>query len=516
LDSYLNVAGAVGKRIGSTVPIINRCRFGRLLSFVDTWLTTNLIPFSPDVDLSFQNWLEGTNYSEGRKKQLSLAHEEIERAGFSMKDKFVLWANSFIKAEASEEYKYPRGIYSRSDRWKTYVGPFFKNIENVLFSRPEFIKKVPVDVRPQYMCEVLSEALGDVGDTSTNAYRVYNSDYSSFEKHFTKLVYQIELKLYSYMYRNSSQGMKIYDDVARVLCGKNTCIFRCAKVKLPATRLSGEMNTSLGNGFANLMVFKYLMHEKGVSSDRCFVEGDDLLATYFGPKLTIDDYAQLGFTIKPMYYHHIGEASFCGQLFAPTKQILINPKRALLNFGWISSIYLNASEKKLQALARAKAMSYLSLAPACPVVASFCRYILRTTGPDVLVDASLTTYERERRDDLIRSGLWQILVPTNWDTRIMFSEKFGVSIDTQFLLESFFECRKVFAPVEHPALAFCFGTDNVHCYNNYVGVDTGTVATSYKSTVGAHLKVLLSAIKNALKEERHAQEGAETLRPQGQ
>lgn len=77
--------------------------------------------------------------------------------------------------------------------------------------------------------------------------------------------------------------------------------------------MSGDMCTSLGNGFSNKMKAEFLAYKAGGTIDG-FVEGDDgLFVTNF--ELRSSDYEKLGFTIKIEEIADPCEASFCGMIF---------------------------------------------------------------------------------------------------------------------------------------------------------------------------------------------------------
>jgi len=64
---------------------------------VDKWLERNLTPLNPaTTDLSFENWLDNTKYSEGRKNQLRCVHERMNGLPKGSRAK----VKAFIKRES--------------------------------------------------------------------------------------------------------------------------------------------------------------------------------------------------------------------------------------------------------------------------------------------------------------------------------------------------------------------------------------------------------------------------------
>lgn len=115
----------------------------RLRKFVANWLKNNLVPLSPDSDITVETWIEKTNYPRWRKEQLLDKWKKI----VDRRDPKHFRVKSFMKDETYPEYKHARAINSRSDEFKTLVGPIFKLIEKELFKLDWFIKKVPVKDR---------------------------------------------------------------------------------------------------------------------------------------------------------------------------------------------------------------------------------------------------------------------------------------------------------------------------------------------------------------------------------
>lgn len=254
-------------------------------------------------------------------------------------------------------------------------------------------------------------------------------DFSSFEKHFLREVMEvIEFELYRYMLPICSE-----DDLKfllNVLGGKNHLHFRLGRAVIAARRLSGEVFTSLGNGFTNLMLVLYLAHLKGLQADGV-VEGDDGLFALSG-RLEPADWAMLGFTVKEIhYYDDPGKAHFCGMIFAESGEIIRDPIRFFQKFGWTHS-KVQGGVKVMLALARAKALSTVYETPQCPLIGAAARRILKETRgiepdfvPDGYHDAELIPRDEGKLPDFAPSI----------DTRVLFEEKFGVSIESQLFAE---------------------------------------------------------------------------------
>jgi len=215
-------------------PPISRCLRLRLRLFVRQWLKDNLEPLPPDSDVSFETWLRDIVQPLARKQELQKVYDE--KLGVKPTDYFC---KSFVKREFYTAYKHARMINARSDRFKVLTGPYFKKIEEKLYSNPAFIKHVPVADRPEYIENTLS----------SNGGRYAETDHTAFEAHMTAHIMKaVEFQLYDYMLPLVCGGIWVLAHIKKALAGLNTSHFVMMMVQVFASRMSGDMCTSLGNG----------------------------------------------------------------------------------------------------------------------------------------------------------------------------------------------------------------------------------------------------------------------------
>jgi len=338
-----------------------------------------------------------------------------------------------MKDETYSEYKYPRGINSRSDLFKCFVGPVFQAISDVLFSRPEFIKKVPVKDRPSYIMSFLQP----------EGKRVLATDFTSFEAQFTEDIMKCEIIMYKHMTAHLPNREALWHTFDKVLAGKNFCHYREMLVELKATRMSGEMCTSLGNGFSNLMFNLFMLKQHGVPLNqvRIVVEGDDGLFT-IPPRFSDfsgKSYAELGLVVKLINVSDITEASFCGLIFDPEDLVNItDPLKVLASFGWACARYGRSKLSKLKSLLRCKALSYAHQYPGCPIIQALALYGLRhTEGIDIRRTALQGGWwERELRQSF---GVNLPCKPVPGRTRLLMERIYRVTVDLQLRTETYLE-----------------------------------------------------------------------------
>lgn len=409
--------------------------------FVRQWCEKNLVPITERPD--FEEWLASTEYTIHRKDELRQAF--IDNNFHFPPPAVACKVKNFVKLETYPEYKHARWINSRCDRFKVFCGPFFKKIEEQVYETSDtvrFIKHIPVDERPESLMQI-PEGL-----------RYYGTDYTSFEKHFSKEIMEtIEFVLYDYMLEFLTHAEKkcLFD----TLSGYNKLKSRLGfQARVKARRMSGEMCTSLGNGFTNMMLALFLAHEKN-GHIYGYVEGDDgIFGTDF--EMTPEDYKRLGFEIKIKSYENVGDASFCGMIFSSSGQIIRDPVNFLMKFGWSSSA-IGCSHRVAQELLRAKALSAAYETPHCPVVGAAVRFALNKTegyAPRFVSDG----FHKVPRD-VINVPLFN---PSS-STRLQFERLFKVSIADQLVIED-----KLMAGDFDVAHLLSLNMDGLHYETRYV------------------------------------------------
>jgi hypothetical protein len=404
---------AFRQRLLRDVPPFDKAKLAKFKLFVRQFLRTNV---AKARILEFEEWLESTSYDVARKDQLREAYREL-KGGRPTRHQ-ASHIDTFVKSESYPTWKHARMINSRADAFKVWSGPRFKAIEEVVYQLPEFIKHVPVCKRPKVIRNLRKAGR-----------HYYATDFTAFESHFVpEFLDACECELYRWCLSEDSDA----EFLCSVLMGKNAMRTRTGvRAEVLGRRMSGDMCTSLGNGFSNLMLAKFIVAEK--HGELCgFVEGDDgLFATDIA--LTAADYAQLGFTIKIEEVLDPCEASFCGMIFSDSMEIIRDPKRFLMGFGWTHSV-LGGGSRVMDELLRAKALSCVYETPQCPIVGAFARYALRSTS-----------YVSPR---FVRDG-WHEKLPDVIDvpdfapaiaTRQLFSVMYGIPISVQLEIERAASC----------------------------------------------------------------------------
>lgn len=397
------------KRLMRDVPSVKPEVLADIRKFVRAWCAAHLKRVRV---LDFEEWLATTSYTEARKNELRLAYA-MNRGGVPSK-RVCSHVDSFVKSEFYPELKHCRMINSRCDRAKVFFGPRVKAIEEELYRLPQFVKHIPVPERPECV-----RKLKQAGR------RYYQTDYTAFESHFVPEVMDvIECELYRYCLAGD-EGVEF---MCEVLKGVNRMRTRIGvRSQINGRRMSGDMNTSLGNGFSNYMLGLYLANRKGGTFDGIF-EGDDGLF-YSTVDLCAEDFASLGFTIKIEEVADPCCASFCGMIFSESGEIIRNPTKFMQGFAWTSS-FIEGNQHLMDQLLRAKSLSAVYETPQCPIVGAMARLGLALT--------------RGVTPRFVNDG-YHVVVPNDEsrlpefapspDTRELFCQLYGISPANQVSIE---------------------------------------------------------------------------------
>jgi len=463
-DPLTFVAG-VRKRFAFKPPDPYLEFYMEMADFTLQWCEEYLTPLAPDTDLSIEYWLAHTNYPLYRKQELQALFDEC----------LSIWSDPkftdcemHMKDEVYPEYKHVRAINARHDRFKIEIGPTIKAIENVIYALPEFIKHVPVALRPKYIYNLLHEE----GAT------YFPTDYTAYESLFVnKLMNACEFIVYRHLTKFLPNHQNFMRCCTEVIGGKFKTVNKNFSVSVKATRMSGEMNTSVGNGISNLLFMKFACKKSGAKSCKGVVEGDDGLFRIIGNPPTTELFASMGLVIKMKAVHDISEASFCGCVFDPIDMINItDPFKVLLTTGWTHSQYAAAGRKKKNALLLSKGLSLIAQYPGSPVIQSFGMYIIRVLKPQVSKwemllavsgNRARSNYNKVSLDFSLLYDCPPVILPIPINTRMLMEKQFNFDIRSQMLTENYFDHCSIIQPIKLPFLDHLFHPSTQHYYLNY-------------------------------------------------
>jgi hypothetical protein len=249
--------------------------------------------------------------------------------------------------------------------------------------------------------------------------------------------------------------------------------------------MSGEMCTSLGNSFANLMIFLFVCSKAGIDEEEVdgFVEGDDGLFRFHADQ-KIDDkiFTRLGLTIKIEKHAELHTAAFCGLIFDPSSLIIVtDPRKVLAEFGWADPFYVRCNDVRLKELLKAKSMSFAHQYPGCPIVQSLAQFGMRMTRHIdikrfIEKNATMSHWHRERLMEAMEGDLTTVPVPD--EARNIVESKFGITVSEQLEIEAMLDAKTDLTPIDL-GLPMYFPQEWNDYWANYVFRDMGEYPTVF-------------------------------------
>jgi hypothetical protein len=458
-------------RVGGVVPSTNPATVKKFARFVKKWLQNNLTPLPHDTDCSVETWLKESPYTLQRQADLIKTYTEyMSELNNDKCDPHKL--ESFIKDEFYICPKTMRTINSRLDFYKCLVGPTIHQVEKKVFALPYFIKKVPVSER----AELIWSRLYMLG-------AIYGAiDFTSYEASFSQPIMKAcEIQLFDYMTMdlpNHSEFKAMY----RQLLLSNKLCFSGFLVEVLHSRMSGEMSTSVSNGFSTLMLVLFTGDQMGIVII-LFVEGDDVI---FSSIMPIDCrwFVELGFIAKYETYASPTEASFCGLIFAAPGHNIRDPIHVLMKLGWCTQQYNRATHRLRMHLLRAKALSLKCELPNCPILSVLAdRLIFLTSGlknSNVVKTyvKRLSLYHRERYLELMNElpKVWNVPPLILPESRVLMETLYKITVVDQLHIENAMSSCSL-GPFSDPVLDEYIHPDNFTYFQMYV--KTNVVPTEH-------------------------------------
>jgi len=401
----------------------------KTLTMIDNDLNIKVLPKIEDVRQFTINWLNSvSHYSKTFKNHLLICFDKIyyDNTFHLGPKKFI--CNTFPKAEFFEEPKRARLINSRSDYFKVAVGAFIQAIEHEIYKLHNFVKGTPINQIPSKL-----------NNLDKYKYKI-ETDYSSFESCFSpQYTACVEQQLFKHFLVNNPEVMKIidlcYNDGGRprvnILKGTNY------SASVIGSRMSGEMWTSLANGFSNYINLKFLLKDYPSGNVDFYVEGDDGIIGIETKYLTNQMFTNLGFKIKMVYGEDLSHTRFCGNLFVPgLNQLVINPEQITRFFFTCSQKFINMKLIGAKKLLLSKAMNLYSTGQFTPIIAVLAYQVIKILKSYKTISYLLPYWEIAKQRikvDFDHLNYPQIH-PLN---RQLYAEQYGISISGQLRLENF-------------------------------------------------------------------------------
>jgi hypothetical protein len=279
------------------------------------------------------------------------------------------------------------------------------------------------------------------------------TDYTSYEGTETRLLDRAcFLQLVSYMVRQLPNAGWLLALVRCGVLGPHECVGRSISYTSVDARMSGDMWTSLANGFNNLMVMSFLCHEHGWEVDGV-VEGDDGIFGVDGAMPTEKEFECLGLKIKLDIVDNLRRCGFLHMYWTSDYDMVTDPRKRLLTLSAYSGQSRDCGIKVARALLRGRIFSLAVEFPRCPVLHDLIvRGLDLTSGVNPRYDVD-DWWAREKFSNRgLENGLpaWVAISlrrGVTAEARAMVSELWGLTVPQQAHLEGIAKCLSLHEPM---------------------------------------------------------------------
>lgn len=282
----------LGHEIDNPETISNRMEFFKWIK--EIFIPTYISPLKPGYtfESSLEIWLKHCErYTIKTKENLRHLQRLILNGDYEAKyhgpnDVMGLSViNCFIKSENYTDVKEPRVISSCSQELKALLGGFYHLIDKHLINTTPFFVK---GMNPHKITSKMEEM-------SKRWSCFMGSDYSSYEgsQDYDWLI-NVELQVYKMLLANYPE---VYKFIESIYIGGHDLYYKKRYIgHLFGKRMSGDMQTSIGNGITNAAIWLYTAykHNQGIEF---LVEGDDAFLCSDSP-LDVSIVNHLGFDCK--------------------------------------------------------------------------------------------------------------------------------------------------------------------------------------------------------------------------
>jgi hypothetical protein len=437
----LGIHEAINYRISPVTPKVQNTKYKELKYFVKTHLEhlnksdpqksfTKLIHKLKKIDDVRQftiDWLNGCkHYPIKYKEHLLKCFDQVYYDGKYHLEEWMYNCKSFIKREFYELPKRARLINSRTDFFKVCVGPYIHAIELEIYKLPQFVKGIPIVNLPTKL------------NTLNQFDYILETDYSSFESCFVpQYTEMVELQLFEFMLCRNPEIMHVIHNCYYHGDEPRTNNLICRKYyhkKVVGSRMSGEMWTSLANGFSNYINLKFLLKDFKETQYKFFIEGDDGILGMNQKFLTPQMFSELGFNIKMEYGSDLSHTSFCGNVFVPgINKLIMNPENITRLFLTCTPNFIHMNRRGAIKLLRSKAMNLWVSGQYTPIIQNLAFNVLRVLGKGTTLTYGNAYWMLQKQ----KIFDWNKLILTNLpiEHRELYESKYNITIEQQLCAE---------------------------------------------------------------------------------
>jgi len=402
------------------------------------------IPFIPAQDLHAMP----EKYSGGKRKRYVEAVDKFVRYGLHKGDAHCAM---FVKADrfdaSAKVNPDPRAIQFRGAKYCVALAQFLQPIEHHIYELDIFSRGVPPSrniakgLNSMQRAELLRRKMSHFDSPV-----VVSLDASRWDKHVSAEALKVEHSVYRAANPDRFFAYLLTLQLINVVHAREGL-----KYVAEGRRMSGDMNTALGNCL--LMLLMLLAFSKFMDFERwdCLDDGDDCLLI-----LELEDLQRMRGSIADVFLgygmvlkvenvaYSLHEVVFCKSSVievADARVKFVRDYRVVISKALTGIRHWQDPNYRIKVL-RANGLCELVLNLGVPVLQSFAMCILRNVGRKGDVQLATDQYQYRVSRELKGLGIKLVDVKprdVTWAARESFATAFGLDINDQLLYERFFE-----------------------------------------------------------------------------
>jgi len=377
-----------------------------------------------------------------------------EAAVESLKDRPLEERDCWVKVFTKDEYRKPggapRAIQPRSPRFNVKLGRYLKHIEHEIFCA---IDKV-FDPTDEHRTVAKGMNMVERGNVIANMWNSFDNpvavglDASRFDQHINRLLLEFEHGVYHSFVNGEGEDLpKLATLLRQQLCNKGSYHGKDGKIsyKVSGCRMSGDMNTSLGNVIIMCaLMYSYFDH-KGMSDkvkllndgDDCVIIMDERNLTQFRDGLQ-DWFLEMGLSMEyDGIYTELERVEFCQSrpVWSDDHGYRLVPRPTKRLYSDLISTKDLSTRKVYEKQVGAIAGCGLALSGGLPLYQSFYQWLGRGATPWI---PSQGDYYYKFRQELVDKMQTKQREPSLAE-RISFYLAFDVTPEEQVFLEEYYD-----------------------------------------------------------------------------
>lgn len=227
------------------------------------------------------------------------------------------------------------------------------------------------------------------------------------------------------------------------------------RYKTRGTRMSGDMDTGLGNSMIMYLMLTQYLKTAGVKGS-IMVNGDDSLVVVSRVNLSklmdIKIFKTFGFSMKFDVAYDIQEAEFCQSRLVWTDYgpaMSLNPLRAINRLAWTTEKYsARHARQYVNTVALCNRAAHWGMPILYPLAEALKRLV--KSEKEIL----MRTYDHEWRQMLQRWWRLKDLATISLDTRLSFERAWGISVYHQEQMECNLRTKVIYAPTQEQLMNY--------------------------------------------------------------